>query len=182
VLLVNSWPANSRPAVSGGLGVLAYPPRMVIRSAKFRPPASTFTRTCSGVGCASGTCCKFENIGTAETSDDECFHAESLAVLRLREFSPAKSCFQKCGFGIYNDDRVSDPRGLRDFLASGRGLRRLTGAIRGCGWKRPAPPVLERKRSLGHSCLQFPFRISRIKERTGFEEVAVSIQHSAFSP
>jgi len=32
---------------------------------------------------------------------------------------PAKIRFAEFGFGIYNDDRVSDPRGLRDSLAAG---------------------------------------------------------------
>src|SRR5208282_1560256 len=57
--------------------------------------------------------------------------------------------FAESGFGIYNDDRVSDPRGLR---LSGRGVEGRAGLDRRDSrvWmETSAPPVLERKRSLG---------------------------------
>jgi len=44
------------------------------------------------------------------------------------------------GFGIYNDDRVSDPRGLSDSGGGDEGCAGWIGAIRGCGWKRPRLP------------------------------------------
>ncbi len=63
-----------------------------------------------GRGMRVGDLLQFEDFGTAETSDDECFHAESLT---------APGAVRGVGFCIYNDDRVSDPRGLRDSLAAG---------------------------------------------------------------
>src|SRR5208282_784649 len=61
-------------------------------------------------GMGIGDLLQFENLGTAETSDDECFHGESLTVeIGLVEFA--------CG--IYNMDRVSDPHSLSDSLAAG---------------------------------------------------------------
>ena len=71
-----------------------------------------------------GNLLQFENLGAAETSDDECFHAVSLtgreeraSRSRGRAGAPGspparRGWFAKFGFGIYNEDRVSDPRGL----------------------------------------------------------------------
>src|SRR5260370_34354245 len=42
-----------------------------------------------------------------------------LWLMNLGHYPPAKIRFAKFGFGIYNDERVSDPRGLRDSLAAG---------------------------------------------------------------
>jgi len=64
VLLVNSWPANSRPAVSGGLGVLAYPPAHGHQVGKVQAaPLPLSPETCSGVGLRVGDLLQFENIG-----------------------------------------------------------------------------------------------------------------------
>jgi hypothetical protein len=52
-----SRPANSRPATSGGFGTPAYPPWSVITSAKFNPPASTFTSILPVSALGAGTSC-----------------------------------------------------------------------------------------------------------------------------
>jgi len=68
------------------------------------------------------------------------------------------------------------------FWRRGRGLRRLERCNPRVRMETSAPPVLERKRSLGSLLPAFSFRNSINQRTIGFEDVAVSIQHSAFSP
>ena len=62
----------------------------------------------------------------------------SLVVDEFGTLPSSEIRLAETGLGIYNDDRVSDPRGLaRRFSGGGgEGCAGLTGAIRGCGWKR----------------------------------------------
>jgi len=49
------------------------------------------------------------------------------------------------------------PVAWESFWRRGRGLRRFDRCDPRVRMETSAPPVLERKRSLGHSCLRFPF-------------------------
>src|SRR3977135_4140045 len=85
-----------------------------------------------------------QNLRTAETSDDQRFHAASVAVQQRRKFVASTSC----------DASIIElsfrPQLPQEYLAAeARVCGQNIVAARGCRWKRLCLPCLERKRSPG---------------------------------
>src|SRR5271169_6766221 len=76
--LLSSTPENSRPAISGGAGVPGYPPFVVMKSAKFSPPAATRITVCPVFGVGSGTSCTASASGPERLVMTSAFMSESL--------------------------------------------------------------------------------------------------------
>src|SRR6266849_5670915 len=87
---------------------------------------------------------QFQDLRAAETSDNQRFHAASVAVERSRKFvasSPRRASIIVLSFR---------PQQPREYPGSrGEGFASKIGATRGCRWKRLRLPCLERKRSPG---------------------------------
>jgi hypothetical protein len=73
-------PANSRPARERRLGRAGVSATGSHQIGKVQPARFHFHQALLGRGMRVGNLLQFENLGTAETGDDECFHGESLAA------------------------------------------------------------------------------------------------------
>src|SRR5882672_8293905 len=109
------------------------------------PPQSIFREPATAVsGMRVRDLLQFQDLRTAETRDDQRFHAASVAVDRPRKF--VASSLPPASIIVLS----FRPQQPREYPGSrGEGFASKIGAARGCRWKRPRLPCLERKRSPG---------------------------------